>query len=67
MADELDAQGDVGDPFTIGFSPEFLAETLDVIDGDEVTMQAVSPLHPAVFRNGAEFPLHLLMPVRLHG
>ena len=50
----------------IAFNPEYLADGIEAVAGDEVTLETVDALKPAVVRSveGAEY-LYLLMPVRV--
>ena len=61
----LDAKYE-GTELTVAFNPEYLLEGVEVTPGDEVTLETVDALKPAVVRS-AEHPefLYLLMPVRV--
>jgi DNA polymerase-3 subunit beta len=50
----------------IAFNPDYLAEGVEAVSGDEVTIETVDALKPAVIRTGegGEY-LYLLMPVRV--
>ncbi len=63
--EELDAKYE-GTELTVAFNPEYLLDGVEVAPGDEVTVETVDALKPAVIRSteGAEF-LYLLMPVRV--
>jgi DNA polymerase-3 subunit beta len=55
-----------GSDVTVAFNARFLLEGLEATGSDEVTIESVDPLKPAVLR-GADAPgfLYLLMPVRI--
>ena len=61
----MDANYD-GDELTVAFNPEYLIDGIEVTPGEEITLQTVDPLKPAVMR-GADSQdfLYLLMPVRV--
>jgi DNA polymerase III subunit beta len=63
--EELDAKHD-GDELTVAFNPEYLIAGIDVTTGDEITLETIDALKPALIRS-AETPdfLYLLMPVRV--
>jgi DNA polymerase-3 subunit beta len=50
----------------VAFNPEYLIAGIDVTTGDEITLETIDALKPALIR-GAENPdfLYLLMPVRV--
>jgi DNA polymerase-3 subunit beta len=50
----------------IAFNPDYLAEGVDAVPGDEIALETVDALKPAVIRtgDGGDF-LYLLMPVRV--
>jgi DNA polymerase-3 subunit beta len=50
----------------VGFHPKFLADAADFC-GDVVRLRLLSPLRPALFLNGRDDAMHLLMPIRLAG
>ncbi len=55
-----------GDELTVAFNPPFLLDGLDVAPGEDVTLQTIDSLKPAVLRcPGNEHFLYLLMPVRV--
>lgn len=63
--EELDAKYE-GVELTVAFNPEFLLDGLDVAPGDEVSLETVDALKPAVIRvTEHEDFLYLLMPVRV--
>jgi DNA polymerase III subunit beta len=63
--EELDAKYE-GTELTVAFNPEFLNTGVESVTGDELTLETVDNLKPAVIRSteGPEF-LYLLMPVRV--
>ena len=61
----VDAKYDGGD-LTVAFNPEYLIDGLEVAPGDEVTLETVDELKPALLRSvGDPDFLYLLMPVRV--
>jgi DNA polymerase-3 subunit beta len=56
-----------GDPFEIGFNPEFLRDGIESLSADEVTLKLISPLRPAVLVGTDDDPTYLIMPIRLAG
>jgi DNA polymerase-3 subunit beta len=56
-----------GDPFEIGFNPEFLRDGLESIDTDELVMKLISPLRPGLIESpeAGDF-VYLVMPIRLN-
>ena len=63
--EEVDAQY-VGDELTVAFNPDYLIQGLEAAPGDEVVLETLDALKPAVLRSseGGDF-LYLLMPVRV--
>jgi DNA polymerase-3 subunit beta len=63
--EELDAKYE-GSELTVAFNPEYLLDGIEVAPGDEVSIETVDALKPAVIRSteGVDF-LYLLMPVRV--
>ena len=63
--ESLDAKFE-GTELTVAFNPQYLAEGVDVTPGDEVVLETIDALKPAVLRSTEtqEF-LYLLMPVRV--
>jgi DNA polymerase-3 subunit beta len=63
--EELDAKYE-GTELTVAFNPEYLLDGVEVTPGDEVSIETVDALKPAVIRSteGPDF-LYLLMPVRV--
>lgn len=55
-----------GEPLTVAFNPEYLMDGIEVAPGDEVTLETVDALKPALIRaSGEDDFLYLLMPVRV--
>ena len=55
-----------GDVLTVAFNPAFLLDGLEVAPGEDVTLQTIDSLKPAVLRApGNDHFLYLLMPVRV--
>ncbi|HYM44844.1 MAG TPA: DNA polymerase III subunit beta [Solirubrobacteraceae bacterium] len=56
-----------GEPFEIGFNPEFLRDGLESVESDELLLKLISPLRPGVIESpdGGEF-VYLIMPIRLN-
>jgi DNA polymerase-3 subunit beta len=56
-----------GEPFEIGFNPEFLRDGLESIDTDELLMKLISPLRPGLIESPqpGDF-VYLVMPIRLN-
>lgn len=55
-----------GDELTVAFNPEYLVDGLEVTPGDQVSLETVDSLKPALMRPiGSEDFLYLLMPVRV--
>jgi DNA polymerase III subunit beta len=63
--EELDAKYE-GSELTVAFNPEYLIDGIEVTPGDEITLETIDALKPALVRTleGSEF-LYLLMPVRV--
>ncbi|CAN5206557.1 DNA polymerase III subunit beta [soil metagenome] len=63
--EELDAKYE-GVEMGISFNPEYLADGIDAVAGDEVTLETLDGLKPAVVRAvGRDDYLYLLMPIRV--
>jgi DNA polymerase-3 subunit beta len=56
-----------GDPLEIGFNADFLRDGLESVEGDEIKLQLISPLRPAVLRGEDGDFTYLVMPIRLPG
>ena len=55
-----------GNDLTVAFNSEYLLDGLEVSPGDEVRLDTVDALKPAILRGvGDEDFLYLLMPVRV--
>lgn len=56
-----------GDPFEIGFNPEFLRDGLESVGSEELVLKLISPLRPGLIESpdGGEF-VYLIMPIRLN-
>ena len=57
----------VGEALEIGFNAEFLRDGLDSVEGDEVTINLISPLRPGLLKGGGGDFWYLIMPIRLAG
>jgi DNA polymerase III subunit beta len=56
-----------GEPFEIGFNPEFLRDGLEAIDSGDVLLKLISPLRPGLISSADESGFqYLLMPIRLN-
>jgi DNA polymerase-3 subunit beta len=55
-----------GQPFEIGFNPEFFRDGLESLESDEVLIKLTSPLRPGLIESadGSGF-VYLVMPIRL--
>lgn len=54
-----------GSDVTVAFNARFLLDGIEAANADEVTLETVDPLKPAVLRGGDADFLYLLMPVRI--
>ena len=56
-----------GEPFEIGFNPEFLRDGLESVESEELVLKLISPLRPGLVESpdGGEF-VYLIMPIRLN-
>jgi DNA polymerase-3 subunit beta len=56
-----------GEPFEIGFNPEFLRDGLEGAEGADLVLKLISPLRPGLIESadGSGF-LYLMMPIRLN-
>jgi len=63
--EEVDAKYN-GEELTVAFNPDYLIDGIDAAPGDEVVLETLDALKPAVLRStdGGDF-LYLLMPVRV--
>jgi DNA polymerase-3 subunit beta len=56
-----------GEPFEIGFNPDFLRDGLEAIDGGDLLLKLISPLRPGLIQSADESGFqYLLMPIRLN-
>ncbi len=56
-----------GEPFEIGFNPDFLRDGLESVDGDDLRLKLISPLRPGLIEAADESGfLYLIMPIRLN-
>jgi DNA polymerase III subunit beta len=63
--EELDAALE-GSELTVAFNPDYFAAGVEAVSSDEVTLQTLDALKPAVLRGvGRDEYLYLLMPVRV--
>jgi DNA polymerase-3 subunit beta len=64
-SEEVDAKYE-GAEMTVAFNPAYLIEGVEAVAGDEVLLETMDALRPAVLRavEGEEY-LYLLMPVRV--
>jgi DNA polymerase III subunit beta len=63
--EEVDAKYE-GAELTVAFNPQFLSDGVDVTRGEEITLESVDALKPALIRSTeSEDFLYLLMPVRV--
>ena len=64
-SEQLDATYE-GSDLTVAFNPDYLLEGISIAVGDEVTIETLDALKPAVLRgNESSAFLYLLMPVRV--
>jgi DNA polymerase III subunit beta len=56
-----------GEPFEIGFNPDFLRDGLESIDSEELVLKLISPLRPGLIESpdSGDF-VYLIMPIRLN-
>jgi DNA polymerase-3 subunit beta len=56
-----------GEPFEIGFNPEFLRDGVEGIESGDIVLKLISPLRPGLIQaaDDAGF-LYLIMPIRLN-
>ena len=56
-----------GEPFEIGFNPDFLRDGLESVDSGDVVLKLISPLRPGLIEGADESGfLYLIMPIRLN-
>jgi DNA polymerase-3 subunit beta len=56
-----------GEPLEIGFNADFLRDGIESIDADELRLNLISPLRPAVIKGEGDDFSYLIMPIRLAG
>jgi DNA polymerase III subunit beta len=56
-----------GEPLEIGFNPEFLREGVESVSSDDLELNLISPLRPAVIKGDSDDFRYLIMPIRLAG
>jgi DNA polymerase-3 subunit beta len=56
-----------GDPLEIGFNADFLRDGIESIDDEELRLNLISPLRPAVMKGDGDDFSYLIMPIRLAG
>lgn len=54
-----------GEPFEIGFNPEFIRDGLESVDADEVVLKLISALRPGLIESPDGSFVYLIMPIRL--
>jgi DNA polymerase-3 subunit beta len=56
-----------GEPFEIGFNPEFLRDGLEGVTSGDVVLKLISPLRPGLIQSADDSGfLYLIMPIRLN-
>jgi DNA polymerase III subunit beta len=56
-----------GEPFEIGFNPEFLRDGLEGIESGDIVLKLISPLRPGLIQGADDAGfLYLIMPIRLN-
>jgi DNA polymerase-3 subunit beta len=56
-----------GEPFEIGFNPEFLRDGLESVESGDLVLRLISPLRPGLIQSAdAGGFLYLIMPIRLN-
>ncbi len=56
-----------GEPFEIGFNPEFFRDGLESAETDELVIKLISPLRPGLIQSGDDGGFtYLVMPIRLN-
>jgi DNA polymerase-3 subunit beta len=54
-----------GDPFEIGFNPEFARDGIDAAGSDDLILRLITPLRPALISGPEDDFWYLIMPIRL--
>jgi DNA polymerase III subunit beta len=56
-----------GEPFEIGFNPDFLRDGLESVDAEDLRLKLISPLRPGLIEAGDDSGFqYLIMPIRLN-
>ena len=56
-----------GEPFEIGFNPDFLRDGLESVDSEDLRLKLISPLRPGLIEAADDSGfLYLIMPIRLN-
>lgn len=56
-----------GEPFEIGFNPDFLRDGLEAVGGGDIVLKLISPLRPGLIQSAEDGGfLYLIMPIRLN-
>ena len=56
-----------GEPFEIGFNPDFLRDGLESVGAGDLVLKLISPLRPGLIESGdGSGFLYLIMPIRLN-
>ena len=56
-----------GEPFEIGFNPDFLRSGIEAVEGGEMVLKLISPLRPGMIESVDEGRfVYLVMPIRLN-
>jgi DNA polymerase III subunit beta len=56
-----------GEPFEIGFNPEFFRDGLEIAESEELVLKLISPLRPGLIQSGDDGGFqYLVMPIRLN-
>ena len=56
-----------GEPFEIGFNPEFFRDGLESAETEELVLKLISPLRPGLIQSGDDGGfIYLVMPIRLN-
>ena len=56
-----------GEPFEIGFNPDFLRDGLDSVGSGDLILKLISPLRPGLIEGADDSGfLYLIMPIRLN-
>ena len=56
-----------GEPFEIGFNPDFLRDGLESVDADDLRLKLISPLRPGLIEAADDSGFrYLIMPIRLN-